>query len=257
MRRKAVLIGSGHAKGYDRLKGPAVDLVGMYDWLRSESGGAWDHTEIESFPSPKRAKVSLAISAAGECDYAFVSYFGHGRAERRKDGDGFHQYAILKDAECELAELTPAAPKCVVLCDACRCVTEPVFRKAIPPQFAPSRVRDEYRAAFDAAIESAGEGATRIYGCSVGQVCHEDWKDGGFFTNTLINCAKDWCNGCDQNTSLAIDQVFGLTLPFFARYSRYWTRPQAPTIDGDETLRGRLCPFAVALGGHAENRHRR
>src|SRR5579863_3094297 len=79
MIRKALLIGCpGDKLDEDNLPGVNVDLNKFYSFLRSYTGGAWEHEEITLLWNPTEKKVLNEVKVNNNVDYSITYFSGHG-----------------------------------------------------------------------------------------------------------------------------------------------------------------------------------
>ena len=78
MKRRALLIGNTGG-----LPGVVVDLENYENFLLSDTGGAWDSSEIEIFENSSYKDLRIRIDELKDgkkehLDYCFIAYCGHG-----------------------------------------------------------------------------------------------------------------------------------------------------------------------------------
>ena len=198
MTRYALLIEASRLKDHPDLPGARADVRLLRNWMMSPCGGAWSDDEIVILIHPAAETVRKRLARAKNCDYAFVSFSGHGH---HVVGNGFNQTRVClnDDEEIKAAALNPKNPRSTVLIDSCRGLT--VF---VPQQLLESYVkkalrlslnseRESARAKFDRLVRLSEAGVIYLYSCSVDQSAAEDENgQGGLFTLGLVRSGQNW-----------------------------------------------------------------
>jgi len=250
MKRKALLIEAGKAKGQNPLTGPERDVIRLKKWLESNIGGAWNEDEIIELHNPSPLQVRSAISNCGSSDFSFVSFSGHGCIEEDQYGRQAQKIVVGSGEDMIWDELKPSSLKNILICDACRVVEKIVVNMSesvkaaqkYERRAAEQYTRAQYRDAFDRAISNANPGTFFMYGCSPNQYSYEDPLNGGYFTISLIEAAANWWENQNNSSVLYVDSAFDRAKRLVA--SR---KPTQVPFGGPENRSGNAFPFGICL----------
>ena len=101
-------------------------MQAYWEWLYSKPGGDWFDSEIRTLHTPTVSEVKKAIQSAGQVDYAFVAFSGHGFHSKELDLTKL----CLRDGRMTVRDIIPDAARCTVVVDACRNVMPEIFEKS-------------------------------------------------------------------------------------------------------------------------------
>jgi caspase domain-containing protein len=194
--RQAILIESSNVGVYDDLPGARADVSLLRNWLMTPRGGAWESAEIGILRNPTVHKVRKWLKIAKLCNYAFVSFSGHGHHVIGSISDET-RLCLNDDEEISAKRLNPGNARCTILIDACRGVTVEIEatllerRVKAMTQLALNLTREAARAKFDDLVARSERGAIYIYSCCVDESAG-DSKQGGLFTIGLVRAGELW-----------------------------------------------------------------
>ncbi len=185
MKRKALIIGNSR-----HLNATPVDMLRFSKFLMSLQGGAWEKEEIVECKDKLADEILKVIDdiRAEDNDYVIVYFTGHGGVKGDTILEVNPALELLKENS-----FFGLAPRQLNILDCCRClVTTPLSiygnsRGITPMQRA---LRDEVRKEYDELVMNAAPQLVRMYSSSEGE---SSWpsKNGSYYTNNLIECAKD------------------------------------------------------------------
>ena len=152
MKRRAILIEASAAPGQDFLPGAALDVDTLKAWLSSNPGGAWEEDEIKVLRNPNISLVKANLILARSCDFAFITFSGHGSHPRGGDFD--ETEILVNDGILRASDLNCGAPRCSIVIDACRYVgpeiiTESFKRGVGVVKYSRDRTREAHREMFE------------------------------------------------------------------------------------------------------------
>jgi hypothetical protein len=255
MKRRAILIEAGKARGQEVLNGPPIDVSRLRRWMSNNVGGAWDDADFEELHNSDEKAVKAAVARAKGNEYAFVAFSGHGWISHNTLTGKYTQMVILGDGKSvSLDTLRPDVAKCTILCDACR-VVEPyvtlsaTFAESLRYKKAAERAfpRFMYRDTFDRAVKDAGDGAFFMFGCAVNECCYEDTFNGGYFTGAIIDEAGTWAESARVSSIYNVESALARATPVVSARAQRFNPPQNPTGGGENRNKGNRFPFGVFL----------
>lgn len=188
MKRKALIIGAA----YDdpKILGVYTDMETWYDFLQSNLGGAWRPSELLSLRDPSIDEVQKGLIAAGECEYSFIIFCGHGELIKlnkpwRETVINFGHYGNVSESQ-----INPKTPWCTLLFDCCRLAGEfsNDLNFLIESKSASVEVRSSTRELFDKTLENSEKGLVKVFAASPGEAA-EDEKS---FSKQLVHLARAW-----------------------------------------------------------------
>ena len=204
LKRRAILIEASSLSGEPDLPGARIDVNNWRDHLTSNLGGAWDEGEIQEMHAPTRQELSINLALAATDDYVFLAFSGHGCHVNGKDLD--ESVVQLNDREtAPVRLLNPNNPRCTIVVDACRQVvsaellTERMMFGSLVTKAAEDRAA--YRELFDRAVLQAERGAIFMYACDIGEAAGESSRSGGYYSQYLVQCSKDWHGNAPSGSS--------------------------------------------------------
>lgn len=214
MTRRALLIAASRVPGQDRLPGARADLEHWTEYLSSPYGGAWDpEREICAIDNTDPDELAEALQWAATGDFAFVTFSGHGYAERTT---GRTILVMGEDWLVPVASIKPRTTRRVIVVDACRTLmplleqVEKGFGDLMEKIGAAAPDPRLCRAIFDRLVERAEQGETVMYSCSPDQEAG-DPGTGGYFTTALIETALAWGRAVPGNAEwLPVPGAFDL-----------------------------------------------
>lgn len=225
MKRCLILIGNeGSPADSSYLPGVRQDIDRYREFFKSDFGGAWEESEIESTNynwTREGLRNKLLLLRMNGLDYALIVFAGHGFAER----NGNIYFELSPNQEVSLTEIESWLPyqKMLMIADSCqgyieeslsRSLTESIRTFSSGGQFIDSR--DTKRRRYNSRINQMVD-KTKVFvsAVSVGE-CAEDTSKGGLYSRTLMDTAeliidrfdgsrKDWLI-CDIH-SFAAEEV--------------------------------------------------
>lgn len=192
MKRKALIIGNTRGE-----TGVSEDVRHYKEFLRRESGGAWEWEEIDVKLDLSRVAFKQLIDTykAAHYDYFVVIFTGHGGVSRLNNDTVLElsvQYGVAQDVHER--EFQNIAPRQLNILDCCRSyynegmVKEATLtNRAVRASFSQAPSREHARAVYDALVEGSCPGTITLYACSVGQSAKGEAGKGGAFSNALLN----------------------------------------------------------------------
>lgn len=173
----------------------------------SNSGGAWEDSEIIELNNPNREKILWATAALEGADYGVTVFLGHGYVENDEMGIPFTFLNLKNDEVITERELNPGTPWYMSVLDCCRkyeVVGESIsFSKTAST--ADEGAVKRARASFEQALQRAEKGWVRLYAADL----HQGASDAVSFSNILIKEALKWSEtgSAILNTQDAYDLV--------------------------------------------------
>jgi hypothetical protein len=210
-------------------------------------GGAWTTNEIIRLYDPTVPEILAELIDVRDADYAFVSFSGHGNHYGQNP---LNTRLLMCDGQTmRPRDLDPGNGKCTILIDACRQLVHVSVDwrdYVIENRRVASRVanREDYRLAFDNAVDNAPDQTVYMFSCAIGQNAADGGSRGGVFTRGLVSQAIEW----DRNGGRV--QLTQRSLQAFlrARAAAQLTSDQEPQIH--RTInQGFYLPFAVYIPG--------
>lgn len=199
MRRCLILIGNeGERNTNSFLPGVSQDIDRYKAFFRSDFGGAWEESEIDSQIYEWTAAGllhTLYSRRLDGLDYALIVFAGHGYAER--NGEVYFELSpgheiSLSDIKFQLSE-----QRMLMIADSCQGYLEEPLSKSLNESiriFSDSRVyrpsRTELRRRYDLLIESM-HGREKAFASAVSPgECAHDTSKGGLYSRTLMDLAE-------------------------------------------------------------------
>ena len=183
MNRKALLL--GNTKG---LPGVQIDLNNMYQFLLSNTGGAWYPDEILKYENISRSALDLLLLSykQAKLDYFFIYFSGHGGYIRNtvlslnSNNETINEYELVGFSERQLN-----------IYDCCRYIEE---EQKVAKSMDSMRAFSEssaynYRLQYEKRIMAAKPQQVCLYACSVGEYAN-DTRNGGVYTQNLLLMAQ-------------------------------------------------------------------
>ena len=188
--RRAYIVGSKCIAGQNPLAGVPIDKARIYDFLLSNTGGAWRRDEIAVLGKPTVYRQEAPIELM--FDYIVYYFAGHGFTS------GGRMYLCINDHQYVPADaLRFPARKVLIVVDACRVsIDEPatelvkVGALAGIDEAAGPLTRLLCRRAFDEAIDRADPGVVAVFSCAYNESAIESATRGGRFTREFIHGAQ-------------------------------------------------------------------
>ena len=185
--RAALLIASPDAK----IPGAHMDALNFRKFLRSPLGGAWGDNEIKVLENPSMRELNYELRRLEDCDYAFVTFAGHGR---HVSTDRWVRIQINLSDEISSIDLRKGAKKQTVILDCCRVlekeyVMDSAFAKSGGYRNALDPV--DCRRFFDMRIDECQPGLVVLHSCGFNETAGESSR-GGWYSLALIEGAGDW-----------------------------------------------------------------
>jgi hypothetical protein len=188
MKRKAIIIGNSR-----ELNATPMDMLRFSKFLMSLQGGAWEKEEIVECKDKAANDILKVIDdiKAENNDYVIVYFTGHGGVQ----GDTILEVNPASELLKENSFFGLATRQLNIM-DCCRClVTTPLSIYGSSRGMSPMQraLRDEVRKEYEELVMNAAPQLVRMYSCREGE---SSWpsKDGSYYTNNLIGCAKDLLN---------------------------------------------------------------
>ena len=200
MKKRCLLIGAPDAI---ILKGVQKDIASMYQFLRSNTGGAWEDNEIIKIENPPKNELQGLLQENKYYDFVFILFSGHGGTSPI-DKKG---YACVNEKEemIRIDELVNKAEKEIVIFDSCRSPLTSPFLKFSESMEAVRALRTLYRSKYEQKIEQAEKGFILLFASSYGEPANQT-DDGGIFTQSLINAGTLVKNG--RKNLMDINEAF-------------------------------------------------
>jgi hypothetical protein len=247
MKRRAILIAAPGVPDSGADNAP-LDVVAWRSFLIGVSGGAWDDAEInDDLVNPSRAQLNAVLEEAADCDYAIVTFSGHGRGEVVNGELTTMVLPCPSESAIPYYELRPRSARTLLVLDSCRWAPQAIVEK-----FAAKRLtsvgekveRTVYREYFDAQVMRCERGSIILYGCGIGQESRDWYSEttpGGLYTHALLGAAKGWAATAAGKAALDVVQAHRLAAPDVTRRNP----EQAPDIRHGRRLG--VFPLAVNL----------
>ena len=183
MKRKALLIGNTHG-----LPGVKIDLKKFEHFLLSDTGGAWQASEIETIQNPSKLHLinKIEITKLHKYDFVIVLFSGHGGHARRTILEINQAGESIEDSQ-----LHGISSRQITVHDCCRSILQPVV-ESMTMESAELMIKKSFndvRQRYDKRILQAIPQQVKLYSCSIGQVAY-DTKDGGIYTSNLLASAR-------------------------------------------------------------------
>lgn len=244
MKRLAVLTEASTVTGHQTILGCKRDVANMKKWLLSDVGGAWNPDEVHVINNVYEFEIKGLKDKMDKADYVLSSFSGHGGIVENGYGHQTQMILMGDGQEIPLERLFCEARKQVIICDACREITKLVYEKkalmeSVTANFAETKSRQYYRAAFDDALKNSPDGWIYLYACSPGETTGDDEKNGGWFTDALLIQAWEFASSGRGKDILAIENAFELARAYVK--TKFRTTPWKAT----SSRTGLYFPFAV------------
>lgn len=234
LKRRAILIGNPFHKDLHYLRGVEVDLIRYKDYLKSESGGLWDESEITILLQKSQSEILQSINSI-KADYSFTFFAGHGGYV---DVDKIRVLTSTKIIHEE--ELYTKADKQLLILDCCRRkLPRNLYIKKIP-RVMKAPIQLDYRKIFDKAIYDCSKGLITLYSAAVNEAAGENYLKGSFFSYNLIKSADYWARAEIQGSILNIFDAFTLAKSKTIQEYKF----QHPQFNGGRRID--YFPFAIA-----------
>jgi hypothetical protein len=181
--RKAILIGCPGSKN-NFLEGVTEDLKNVCQFLKSDKGGAWYETEINTIYNPTLDELCSNVHSE-IVDYLFVYFSGHGYTNNQNE-----RMLCLRNYHISDKFLLNGSPRQLILIDACRNYFTPGI-SGIPDygeQWEHFDGVSLYHDLFDEYILNSPSGSLIIHATQKGMVSY-DSHNGGYFTQAVLNIA--------------------------------------------------------------------
>jgi hypothetical protein len=233
MRRIALLIG---APGWENqtgfLPGVKLDIINYQNFLLSPTGGAWQMSEIVVPPLNPHLNSLLNFIGTLQADYVVVIFSGHGSVDMNT---GQQLVNVNPRQVVEMRYLVPAAPKGLVLVDACRVYQGAglsglfgedyqSFSSVLSPVVA--------RQYYEQQVAACVPGWTTLYACQPGQTS-QDTSNGGNFSSMLLNSVNAWVHTPSRYVGLPASTAFKYVEHRLLEQRPFWQQPQliiTPTL---------------------------
>jgi hypothetical protein len=223
--RKAILIGSPSI-GDRYLPGVSQDLINFRRLLKSDNAGRWFDKEIVTLQNPSIQTVITEVHST-TVDYLFIYFSGHGGTTEENC-----RMLELRNGLIADTDLLNTCPRQLIVCDACSNYIRPGISGI--PEFG-----EEYfhfdgvytaRELFDHYILNSPCGKVIVHSTQLGQPSY-DGRDGGYFTQALINVATK-LNTFQNYYPLSIIDV----LAYVPEYLQRRGNSQIPTLYAEGNL---------------------
>ncbi len=194
MKRKAVLIGGPGKPGSEGyLLGVKKDLNNYSTFLCSELGGAWERDEISILLSPSKSAVQTAIEGLKQADYSVALFSGHG-CYRTYYSSTFVE--LQTGIEMNANDLKVGAKKHTLILDCCRVSVSGMITEVLAKadRAAPSLNRPWCRQYFEKLLDQCPQGLAVLYACAKNETAGDISSQGGRYSVSLLNTARDWLN---------------------------------------------------------------
>lgn len=195
MKRHALLIGNTGG-----LPGVIVDLENYENFLLSDTGGAWNSSEIEIFENPSSDDLRIRIDELKNdkrerLDYCFIAYCGHGAQIGQQVVIEINSKGDVISAN----DLKEIAPRQVNIFDCCRVIQKQkrIIESRVTKSFSREDLsyRQFVRKLYEEQIMGAVEQNLCLYACSTNESAN-DTKQGGLYSYFLISAAKNVVGEC-------------------------------------------------------------
>jgi hypothetical protein len=204
MKRKAIIIGSPLSDYHvSHLKGAIKDYNSVINFLQSPSGGAWEN--IQSGLNPNKKNVFNEISNSINEDYVLLYFSGHGSF------NGENTVLQINDNETiSLSEIKLYNKKIMIIIDACRIYIPTSFSSFlgdIKESYTSKLNHSEAKQIFNTYLSRCEDGIVLLNSCSINEYSYEG-KNGGYFTQTLLNDSQNWTKKVDKYGIMPINNIF-------------------------------------------------
>lgn len=217
--RVALLIESWDGLPVSPIHSAKKDMEDWYSFLTSSLGGAWSEHEIKPLHSPiKKSCLSKISLFAQKCDYLFIAYSGHGGRNSKGDYINIHDGEILYLREI----LNAISNKCsaTIILDACRSIRQ--LQEQV--EFITNDYEEDYnlyaaQIIWNKAFIRLKKNIVIIQSCSAGQSANSGAyiSNNGFFTEALIESAKEWSKHVGNGAVLNTYQAFYIATNYMNR----------------------------------------
>lgn len=229
MKRCLILIGNkGSLTEGNFLPGVRQDIERYSAFFRSDFGGAWEDSEIESRNYGwTRMSLHNAIFSRRltKLDYALIVFAGHGYAER--NGDIY--FELSPNEEISLSEIKSylTYQKMLMIADSCQGYLDEPLSKSLNESikaFSTGGIimdsRDTKRNRYNYQIDRMSPGTkTFVSAVSPGE-CAADTSMGGLYSRTLMDFTEKIIENVPNRADYLIDKLHSLTAEEVTRISR-------------------------------------
>jgi len=242
MTRKALIIvcpGIEGQSGY--LAGTLLDKKNYHDFLYSQIGGDWYHSEITELINPTVGDVQREIKAISQ-DYSFIVYSGHGGISTTDNT----LYLCLTDGDLSINLLKTTAKRQTIIIDSCRSFFTPSVNDNLVKMMSESisNTISNARKVFEDGLAECDEGIIILYSSKPGQASGDEPRIGGVFSSSLIKVGKEWGKNRGANQILSLDTAFNSAVNLIK--TNFPLSTQEPEINGGR--RNKYFPFALRPG---------
>ena len=199
--RRAILI-AAPGGGPKPAHGTRVDVAAWQNYLTSPAGGAWNDDEIlPPLTHPSKDELDDALASADGCDYAVVTFSGHG-GTKNIDGEPTTVLQIAPSLPLiPYYELKPRCARILLILDSCRSVLEEevgvskmagrLMEKSIEERL----IRQMHRDIYEKIILRTERGTITLFGCDYNEEADDmlsETQYGGLYTHKLIGAGDTW-----------------------------------------------------------------
>ncbi len=178
MIRRALLFGNTNGLG-----GVKKDIINYTNFLKSETGGQWNDSEITILMDPKKEALLLSIELLKleKPDFAIIIFSGHGAYSKGT------LLEINKKEECiSENDLRGISSRQISIFDCCRNVIQVDESVNFSGTTNIYKSNNLIRKKYDERIMQSIEQQISLYACSIGQSSY-DTNDGGAYTTSLLS----------------------------------------------------------------------
>ncbi len=240
MKRKALIISNPGEVGSDNYcEGVKRDVENYKNFLISPSGGGWEESEIQCVERPSSIILDIIIQSMNDADYTLIVFCGHGSAT---EDDTIIE--LKKGCDYQVESLKTGAKKRTIILDCCRVIEDELYAGEIENRYAllekSSSDKMIARMHYEVALSKCSTGVVVTYACDLNETAGDDSRHGGYYSYSLLKCAKEFAKDGSGERCTSIVKVHDAATIMTQRRSGNKQHPQI-----EKPRSGPYFPFAV------------
>jgi len=240
MTRKALIISNpGELGAENYCEGVKKDVANYKNFLMSAAGGGWDENEILCIERPEPFLLDIRLKLMENIDYTLIVFCGHGSAT---EDDTIIE--LKKGCDYKVESLRDGAKKRTIILDCCRVIEDELYAGEIENRYAlfekSSSDKMVARMHYDVALSKCPNGIVVTYACDLNETAGDDSRHGGYYSYSLLKCAKEFAKESSAEKCTSIVKVHDAASIMTQRRSGNTQHPQI-----EKPRIGPYFPFAV------------
>ncbi len=239
--RKAILIANPGEYGAENYcEGVNKDMENYTAFLKSPLGGFWYDYEIEKFNKPSSNVVRDAIQSIKSVTYSMIIFCGHGWYSERQRSTILE---LNKSDHIDSADLRNGSKKHTLILDCCRKIEPFEFSEGLKAAMRKVFTLNptDCRKYYDLRIEECEATLVVMHACSINETAGDNSENGGYYSFSLIERAKDWAGTTSTKPSIfSVVSAHDSASPNVKRLSGNRQNPQI-----EKPRSAKYFPFAI------------